>query len=164
MPDIRIILHPTDFSERSHAAYQLACSLARDHRAYMIVLHVVSRSGSYGETIARQQPDRHAESMCDSLHVVQAPDPRIDIEHRLADGDPQAEIVRVAQEARCDLIVMGTHGRTGFGRLLMGSVAEQVVRNAPCTVVTVKLPVPGFQVGKDSVPESVGQAVEVDSK
>jgi hypothetical protein len=57
-------------------------------------------------------------------------------------GDPASAILRVTQELPADLIVMGTHGRTGLGRLLMGSVAEQVVRKAPCPVVTVKTPLP----------------------
>jgi nucleotide-binding universal stress UspA family protein len=62
------------------------------------------------------------------------------VEHHLKEGDPAAEILRLAQEARVDLIVMGMHGRTGLGRLLMGSVAERVVRQAPCPVLTVKVP------------------------
>ena len=61
---------------------------------------------------------------------------------RVHEGDPATQIVRVAQETRCDLIVLGTHGRTGLGRLLMGSVAEQVLRKAPCPVLTVKTPFP----------------------
>jgi nucleotide-binding universal stress UspA family protein len=59
-------------------------------------------------------------------------------EHRLLSGDPAEEIVKFANEAHCDLIVMGTHGRTGFRRLLMGSVAEAVVRTANCAVMTYK--------------------------
>jgi hypothetical protein len=55
-------------------------------------------------------------------------------------GDPAEEILRVAEETKCDLIMIGTHGRTGLGRLLMGSVAEQVVRKAHCPVLTVKAP------------------------
>jgi len=58
------------------------------------------------------------------------------------EGDVATEILRLAQETGSDLIVMGTHGRTGLARLLMGSVAEQVVRKAPCPVLTVKTPFP----------------------
>jgi nucleotide-binding universal stress UspA family protein len=58
----------------------------------------------------------------------------------LAEGDPAAEIIRAAQETGAELIVMGTHGRTGLQRLLMGSVAEQVLRKASCPVLTVKAP------------------------
>jgi nucleotide-binding universal stress UspA family protein len=64
------------------------------------------------------------------------------VERHVRDGDPSEEILAVARETRSDLIVMGTHGRTGVGRLLMGSVAEQVMRRATCPVLTVKTPVP----------------------
>jgi hypothetical protein len=64
-------------------------------------------------------------------------------ERRLEEGDAVTEILRVAEEAPADLIVLGTHGRTGLARLLMGSVAEQVVRRAPCPVLTVKAPLEG---------------------
>jgi nucleotide-binding universal stress UspA family protein len=60
----------------------------------------------------------------------------------LQEGDPATEILRIAQECKCDLIVMGTHGRTGVARLLMGSVAEHVVRKAECPVLVVKTPLP----------------------
>jgi nucleotide-binding universal stress UspA family protein len=55
-------------------------------------------------------------------------------------GEPAEEIIRFAKEENVDMIVMGTHGRTGFSRLLMGSVTEQVVRGAPCPVLTIKQP------------------------
>ena len=64
------------------------------------------------------------------------------MEYRVQDGDPVVEILEVTREAPCDLIVMGTHGRTGLGRLLMGSVAEQVLRRASCPVLTVRTPFP----------------------
>jgi nucleotide-binding universal stress UspA family protein len=68
---------------------------------------------------------------------------KIRVEHHLREGDPATEILALAQEIGCDLIVIGTHGRTGVGRLLMGSVAEAVLRRAPCPVLTVKgLPAP----------------------
>ena len=63
-------------------------------------------------------------------------------------------------EAHTDLIVMGTHGRTGMGRLLMGSVAEQVVRQAPCPVVTVKAPLPPAEPGS-GIRESVRGALTI---
>jgi nucleotide-binding universal stress UspA family protein len=80
---------------------------------------------------ARQQLDAFARKHFAALERI-----REDVR----DGDTAAEILRAATDAGCDLIVMGTHGRTGLGRLLMGSVAEQVVRKAPCPVVTVKAP------------------------
>jgi nucleotide-binding universal stress UspA family protein len=60
------------------------------------------------------------------------------MEYKLAKGDPASPIIKVAEEMACDLIVLGTHGRTGLGRVLMGSVAEHVMRSAPCPVLVVK--------------------------
>jgi nucleotide-binding universal stress UspA family protein len=140
MFEIRTILHPTDFSEPSEWAFHLACSLARDHGARLIVLHVIPPPVSHSEVVARQEPDGHREQMCDRLYGLEVPASGVDIDHRLTDGEPYVEILRVAQDDNCDLIVMGTHGRTGLRRLLMGSVAEQVVRRASCPVLTIKIP------------------------
>jgi nucleotide-binding universal stress UspA family protein len=60
------------------------------------------------------------------------------VEHRVAEGDPAEEVLRLAEREGCDLIVMATRGRTGLGRLWLGSVAEEVVRNAACPVVTAR--------------------------
>ena len=72
------------------------------------------------------------------LKEVVPTDPQVACEHRLLTGDPAVAIARLAEEEHADLIVMGTHGRTGLTRLLMGSVAEAVVRRAPCPVLTYK--------------------------
>jgi len=74
------------------------------------------------------------------LEQIRPVDAAIAVHHVLLDGDPAAEIVGYAKEAGIDLIVMGTHGRTGVERLLMGSVAEKVLRDASCSVLVVKLP------------------------
>jgi nucleotide-binding universal stress UspA family protein len=71
---------------------------------------------------------------------MHAPDPETTVTSRLEEGIPAEEIVRVAREVEADLIVMGTHGRSGLGRLLLGSVAEQVMRHATCPVLTLKAP------------------------
>lgn len=143
---LQTILHPTDFSEHSNYAFRLACSLARDHGAKVVVLHAVTTLGpemvSYGEAVSQLQPETYRRQLWDDLRRVQSPDPEVPVEHRLAEGDPAAEILKAAAETRCDLIVLGTHGRTGLARLVMGSVAEQVVRKAPCPVLTVKAPHP----------------------
>jgi nucleotide-binding universal stress UspA family protein len=73
---------------------------------------------------------------------------------------PAAEILLVAQEIRCDLIVMGTHGRTGLGRMLSGSVAEEVLRRASCPVLTVKTPLPPAQSPEERNAEDPGQVKE----
>jgi universal stress protein A len=140
---IQTILHPTDFSERSEHAFWLACALARDYGARLIVLHVADAPVvAYGEGVAPPDPEELRAAAQEQLDRLQALHANIRAEHRVEEGDAVVEILRVAQEAHADLIVMGTHGRTGLWRLLMGSVAEQVVRQAVCPVLTVKTPLP----------------------
>jgi len=143
MLPICTILHPTDFSERSLDAFHLAGALARDYEAKLIVLYV-SRQPiiAYGEGVIPPDPDLLVEEAMERLNQLVAEQPSISAECRYTEGDPAAEILRLARERQVDLVVMGTHGRTGLSRLLMGSVAEQVVRRAPCPVLTVKSPVP----------------------
>jgi nucleotide-binding universal stress UspA family protein len=141
---IQCILHPTDFSPTSDAAFRIACSLAREYGARLIVLHtfqppVVVPSGI--EPIPLTTPADRA-ALEAQLRQMRPPDPGVRIEYRLVEGDPAKTILEVCREAHCDLIAMGTHGRTGLGRLLIGSVAEKVVRNAPCPVLAVKTPHP----------------------
>jgi nucleotide-binding universal stress UspA family protein len=76
----------------------------------------------------------------DSLAEIKPNDRHVDFEHRMLVGDPAKEIVRLAREEDADLIVIGTHGRTGIARALLGSVAEVVVRRAPCPVLAYKHP------------------------
>jgi len=140
---VNTILHPTDFSERSQYAFWLACSLARDYGARLVVLHVAVPAVVYGEgVVVPPSPEELRAATQEQLDRLQAPRADVRAERRLAEGDAVEEILRVAKEANADLIVMGTHGRTGLGRLLMGSVAEQVVRRASCPVLTVKAPFP----------------------
>jgi nucleotide-binding universal stress UspA family protein len=144
MLKIRTVLHATDFSGPSQNAFHVACSLARDHGAGLVVLHVAPAPIlAYGGVMAPPpppEPDR--KELLAKLRQLRALDPKVPVEHVLAEGDAADEILRVARECRCDLIVLGTHGRTGLGRLLMGSVAEKVVRKAACAVLTVKTPLP----------------------
>lgn len=142
MLPIHTILHPTDFSEFAEGAFQLACSLARDLGARIIVLYVDPPPVCHGELVARRQPNGYHQELWQKLHQIQAPDSNVFVEHRLEEGEAGPEILRLATAENCGLIVMGTHGRTGLRRLLMGSVAEQVVRHAPCPVLTVKSPWP----------------------
>jgi nucleotide-binding universal stress UspA family protein len=144
MLSIRTILHPTDFSERSEHAFHLACSLARDHGARVVLLHVVSIPVAAYEGVVLPPPIEEATE--DAKRRLSQMEPAgIPVEHRVAEGDAAEMILRVAEEVHADLIVMGTHGRTGLSRLLMGSVAEQVVRRAPCPVLTTKSPFPADQ-------------------
>jgi nucleotide-binding universal stress UspA family protein len=141
MLSLQTILHPTDFLECSAYAFQLACALARDHGARLLVLHVPVPPPlvTYGELEkALQAPGGYRATLLDQLNRLQPADPGIGVEHLLQEGDPATEILQVAQARLCDLIVMGTHGRTGLSRLLVGSVAETVLRHAPCPVLLVK--------------------------
>lgn len=143
MLPIHTILHPTDFSQYSEYAFQLACSLARDHGAKLIVLHVVPPPQMVvyeGMPISQPAPTLYREGAEERLKQIKPADPEVKIEYRLEEGPPAPEILRVAKETKADLIVMGTHGWTGLARLLMGSIAEQVVRKAPCPVLTLKAP------------------------
>jgi nucleotide-binding universal stress UspA family protein len=153
MPPIQTILHPTDFSERSGYAFQLACSLARDRGARLIVLHVMP-------VPLVQEKRLYREEMAGELNRIASPDPKVPVECRLEEGDAATQILQVAQETGCDLIVLGTHGRTGLGRLLMGSVAEQVLRRASCPVLTVRAPFPPSEAGGAPALEEAERTVE----
>lgn len=147
MLHIKKILHATDFSDCSASAFDLACALARDYTARLVVLHVkpppfVPSGVMTPEPI---EPPETAVELRHQLDAIQPADPTIAVEHVMLIGDEAEEIVHLAQEEGYDLIVIGTHGRTGLGRLLMGSVAEKVLRRAPCPVLTVKHPFPGAQ-------------------
>jgi nucleotide-binding universal stress UspA family protein len=156
MLPIRTILHPTDFSERSEYAFQAALSLAHDHGSRLVVAYVRAPSvvayGELGPVVPDpvQTPD-DVQSRVAARHVL---DPWVEVEYRVTDGEPSAEIVRAAAAVNANLIVMGTHGRTGLGRLLMGSVAEAVLRRAPCAVMTLKAP---FSVGAAEPSEAEGE-------
>jgi nucleotide-binding universal stress UspA family protein len=142
MLPIRTILHPTDFSEQSQCALRLAGALARDHGARLVLLHVAAAPVAfYTEGVFVPAPSDPHDEERRQLEQLEVPG-AAPAERRLAEGNPPSEILRVAEETGADLIVMGTHGRTGLARLLMGSVAEQVVRRAPCPVLTVKTPFP----------------------
>jgi nucleotide-binding universal stress UspA family protein/quercetin dioxygenase-like cupin family protein len=163
MPRIDTILHPTDFSENSRYAFETACALARDNRASLLVLHVMMPAVS--PLLDRLPPDplRSVESQQSvaQLPWPQSSDPHIRVEHRLTEGDSASEILRLIEALHCDLVVMGTHGRSGLSRLLTGSVAEEVLRNATCPVLVVKAPprpTPGTQTETTARP---GEPVDV---
>jgi nucleotide-binding universal stress UspA family protein len=135
---IRKVLVPTDFSNQARFAFNLACSLASAHQAEVVVLHVVPPPLTWGEVVARRGPDSYEEQLWEEYLLPLRPtEPGVRVSHRLEEGNPEVMIVRVAADLGCDLIVMGTHGRTGLPRLLMGSVAEHVLRCASCPVMTV---------------------------
>jgi nucleotide-binding universal stress UspA family protein len=150
---VRTILHPTDFSERSDCAFELACALARDYGARLILLHVVEPPLAVsGDGLVMVPVPIHEEPIRERLKELRPQDHTIQVEYRLTVGDAAGEILGEAQEAKPDLIVMGTHGRSGLSRLLMGSVAEQVVRKADCPVLTVKTPLPQVRFAGEGAP------------
>lgn len=133
------ILYPTDFSEAGRQALAMATSLARDSGATLIVAHVEEPPMAYGGGEMYYGVDQlDHEELRKSLAAVVPTDPAVPCVHKLLIGDPAEAILQLAEADHVDLIVMGTHGRTGLTRLLMGSVAEAVVRRAKCPVLTVK--------------------------
>ncbi len=137
--EIKKILFPTDFSHSSDAALSLATSLARDTGAKLLIAHVEEPPVAYGGgEMYYGIPEPVEEDLRKMLKEVVPTDPNVPYEHHLVTGDPASAIVRLAKDEDVDLIVMGTHGRTGLLRMLMGSVAEAVVRRAPCPVLTFR--------------------------
>jgi nucleotide-binding universal stress UspA family protein len=132
------ILYPTDFSSHSNQAYFHAVALAEKHGASLTVAFVYSPS--FGGPEVRSDGGDERDYWRAQLEQIHPLDGGIPVSHVFLEGDPASEIVRLATETAADLIVMGTHGRSGLERLLMGSVAEKVMRNAPCSVLVVKLP------------------------
>jgi nucleotide-binding universal stress UspA family protein len=176
MLHLATILHPTDFSEYSDLAFRLACALARDYKARLILLHVISPSEAlYGGTLEPAEKGPSVEEVKESLKEMEksnwrlpCPTPllveeakgklqqlegqadRARVESKVMEGDPVDMILRAAEETNSEVIVMGTHGRTALTRLLMGSVAESVLRRASCPVLTAKLSLGGKRIAEDN--------------
>lgn len=160
MLGIKTVLHPTDFSERSNLAFWYAASLARDYNAKLVLLHVAEPAiAGYGDGMLIPTLPVDTESLRQRLREFRFADPRVTVEHRLIEGDPATEIVGMADLLKCDVIVMGTHGRTGLSRLLMGSVAEHVLRHSPCPVVTIRSGMTMTTSGQGPTAEKVPQPV-----
>jgi nucleotide-binding universal stress UspA family protein len=138
---IRTILHPTDFSDCSEYARRVALSLSRDHGARLVVVHVAPSEIVYSGLIGGADDARpHLHALEAKLREAFETDRDTDAEVHVTEGDPASEILHLADEVPADLIVMGTTGRSGIGRLLLGSVAEAVMRKARCPVLTVRGP------------------------
>ena len=138
--EIRVILHPTDFSAGCEHSLRVARTMARDLGARLILLHVVPFGFYSNEMNVPVDPGAYREALSEERHLVDGPDLKYPVEALLARGDAGEEILRAAAELDCGLIVMGTHGRTGISRFLMGSVTEYVVPRADCPVLAVKAP------------------------
>lgn len=138
------ILVPTDFSGPSDAALEYARTFARTFGGALHLLHVTSHTGIAPHG-AGDPRDREPAALKQLRDRITDEDRRRRLTVRVAEGsDPADKIIRYACTGPVDLIVMGTHGRTGVAHLLMGSVAEHVVRTAPCPVLTMReAPRPG---------------------
>jgi nucleotide-binding universal stress UspA family protein len=148
MKPFRKILIPVDFSPASRRALHHALGLARAYAATVHVVHVWEPPGlvkadldawSTGHVeampaAARRAADDQMRELLDDFGFAASERP----EYEILAGDPARAIVEMVNAGGYDLIVMGTHGRTGFSRLLVGSVAENVVRRARCPVLTVR--------------------------
>lgn len=147
MRPIRKILVPVDFSDPSRDAMRFACDLAKRYEASVTLLHVYQVPGyALPEGYILAGPETVAElmsaidkGMAGVKREAEAEGVR-DVATSVVQGVAFAEIVRAAREGMIDLIVMGTHGRTGLKHALLGSVAEKVLRKAPCPVLTVRHP------------------------
>jgi len=146
MIKLKKILYPTDFSDSSLEALPYALSFARDYKAKLILMHVVNEAiFSEGLSLARAiAPEALGQEMADEadrrLKMIIPADQRagLDVEMVILHGMPFLEVIRYAKANDIDLIVIGTHGRSGVDHIIFGSTAEKVVRKAPCPVLSVK--------------------------
>jgi nucleotide-binding universal stress UspA family protein len=148
MIDLHRILVPTDFSKHSDNALTYAAAFAEKFGAELTLLHVVQDLSLFVPEAVTISPPvappveqltaavREAlERVIDSRQLR-----RFTVHAEVREGSPFYEIVRFAKELDVDLIILGTHGHTGLAHVLLGSVAEKVVRKAPCPVLTVRHP------------------------
>jgi nucleotide-binding universal stress UspA family protein len=140
---MRQILAPTDFSACSKQAIACAYEWAQTFGARLALLHVLDDLPSYigflppgGAAAILEDLERQA---CFDLTQLlpQAEDAKVKVIAQVVTGTPYLKIIEIAQSEKADLIVIATHGRTGLSHLVMGSVAERIVRLAPCPVLTI---------------------------
>lgn len=148
MKEFRILV-PTDFSESSRFALEIAGAFARNSategmRPKIFLLHVQAPSvmaSADADELGVLQPDqlwRHLQA----AHLELEFDASIPMHELFRTGEAPTEILRAVDELRINLVVMGSHGRTGFAQLLLGSVAQRVIRSATCPVIVARLPKP----------------------
>jgi nucleotide-binding universal stress UspA family protein len=148
MVKLKKILCPSDFSENSQEALQYAIHLMlHDDDATLYMVHVVdSRVFDYNGPVYEQEPyvtkialDQSTREQLEKKLLDEVPEEiQNRVETTILFGVPFLEIIKSARENDIDLIVIGTHGRTGLAHMLIGSVAEKVVRKAPCPVLSIK--------------------------
>ena len=143
---IRRILYPSDFSPASRPAFKRAVELAKSLRSQLLIVHVLAPPPNIGEGYITAetvemllQSQRHAAQRQLRVLVARAKAAGARVSSLLVEtGMTHEQIVRIARRKRADMIVMGTHGRTGLTRLLLGSVAAHVIATARCPVLTVR--------------------------
>ena len=145
--EIKRILFATDFSEGSSNSLPYAVDIAKKYGAKLYFVHVVydvaKTSGWYVPHASLDEVYKDMEKNAKvqlEKSVIEEMRGNKDVEYSVLKGVPYEEISRFAEETKIDLIVIGTQGRKGLDRMLFGSTAEQVVRHAPCPVLTVRLP------------------------
>lgn len=138
------IVVPTDGSAGTRRAIDHAVRLATTHDATIHAIYVVNSARYAGfsmetawEGVDSMLREEGEEAVAEIERIADSHD--VPVETTVLDGSPSTEIVRYADEEHCDLIVMGTHGRGGINRLLLGSVAERVVRSSAIPVLTVRV-------------------------
>ncbi len=144
--EIKSILFPTDFSEGSSQALQYAVDMAKRYGARLYLLHVIydmAKAAGYVPHISMdamyKDIEGGAKKELERFGVEELSGLK-DMERSVGMGTPHEEIVNFANKNKIDLIIIGTHGRKGIDRMIFGSTAAQVVRYAPCPVLTVRLP------------------------
>ena len=140
--NIKNILCPVDFSDYSNAALAYATSLAKDSEAKLHIVFVYEEPYAYTDGLGGFVPPADLEEEQQTLRTVKPTIEGVPYCQEFIVGTPTDSLLSYAKDNDIDLIVMGTHGRTGLMRLLMGSIAEAVVRRAPCPVVTIRQPEP----------------------
>lgn len=135
MTQIKRILCPVDFSETSEKAFRVADGLAQRLQAELVLLHAFDIPATIDIPGQEHPADTELPAR---LNAIRSSSLDVALDRVLHAGPPGDVICWLAQERGCDLIVMGTHGRTGVVRLLLGSVAEHVLRHARCPVLTVR--------------------------
>ncbi|HET6370075.1 MAG TPA: universal stress protein [Nitrospiria bacterium] len=133
---INLILVPTDFSELADESVNYAISVAHQLGARILFFHCIERYDNTDPDMFEARRDRALSTLSDLVKRVK--NGGMEATADLSDGVPFVEIIRTARKANADLIIMGTHGRTGLTHMLMGSQAERVVRQSSCPVLTVK--------------------------
>jgi len=144
MRSIKKILVPTDFSPAADEAFQMAQTLALATKASVTVFHVALPPAfmtADGKVIA-DASSGDAKNLWDDLRKIQPEDSHVSVDHQLivAKKNDASHILEIIDSLGGDLIVIGTTGRTGLKHLLFGSLAEDLVRGAPCPVMVVKAP------------------------